>query len=149
MYTYSASELLSLGVYIDINLNELSPSKTEINLEIRRKVGTFNESHEVTLANQHINKIIGHISTLMQKSDEEISKLSAADENVKRYKLLNVSLICFFFGLFGIHRFHTKNYIIGTLQLLTFGGCFMWWGVDLILIAFGAYTDGNGNKLKE
>lgn len=78
-YTYEAFEFLSLGVYIDINLNRLSEDKTEISVEIRRKMGTFNESHEVTKANEHLVKVFDCIAKLTAKSPEEI-------ENSKRVK---------------------------------------------------------------
>ena len=41
LYTYQASEFLSLGVYVDINLSKISESKTDINVEVRRKIGSF------------------------------------------------------------------------------------------------------------
>ena len=33
-YTFEASEFLSLGVYIDINLTQISETRTEINIEV-------------------------------------------------------------------------------------------------------------------
>ena len=55
-YTFESSEFLSLGVYVDINLNKITEDKTEITVEIRRKIGTFNQSYEITNANEHIEK---------------------------------------------------------------------------------------------
>ncbi|WP_211196215.1 FxLYD domain-containing protein [Flavobacterium sp. H122] len=80
-YTYEALEFLSLGVYIDINLNRLSEDKTEISVEIRRKLGTFNQSHEVTKANEHLVKIFDCIAKLTAKSEEEI-------ENIKQQRVM-------------------------------------------------------------
>jgi hypothetical protein len=80
-YTYEALEFLSLGVYIDINLNKVSDDKTEITVEVRRKIGTFNQSHEVTKANEHLVKIFDCIAKLTAKSPEEI-------ENIKGEQLL-------------------------------------------------------------
>ena len=57
-------------------------------------------------------------------------------------------LFAWFLGSFGIHRFYTGSYAIGTIQLLTFGGCGIWSLVDLILICFNKYKDGNGRYLK-
>lgn len=74
-YTYRASEFLSIGVYIDINLNKLSEDKTEITVEIRRKLGSFNHAHEITYANEHLMSIIDSISKLIIKSSEEIKEL--------------------------------------------------------------------------
>ena len=74
-YTYEALEFLSLGVFIDINLNKLGEDKTEIIVEVRRKIGTFNQSHEVTNANNHLTKIYECIAKLTTMSVEEIQDL--------------------------------------------------------------------------
>lgn len=70
-YTYAALETLSLGVYIDINLVSKSETSTEISIEVRRKIGTFDKKHEVTLAHEHIEKIINLITSFLQMSDEQ------------------------------------------------------------------------------
>lgn len=74
-YTYEALEFLSLGVFIDINLNKLGEDKTEIIVEVRRKIGTFNQSHEVTNANNHLTKIYECIAKLTAMNVEEIQNL--------------------------------------------------------------------------
>ncbi|GEC78152.1 hypothetical protein [Flavobacterium aquatile] len=74
-YTYEATEFLSLGVFIDINLNKISEEKTEITVEIRRKLGTFDQSFEVTKANEHLVKIFDCIANLTTKTPEEIENL--------------------------------------------------------------------------
>ena len=76
-YTYESYEFMSLGVYIDINLNSISEFKTEITVEIRRKLGTFNESHEVTHANNHIVNIINYIAKLTVMHSDDIIKLKS------------------------------------------------------------------------
>lgn len=40
-FTFSATEFLSLGVYVDINLNYVTETKTSIEIEVRRKIGAF------------------------------------------------------------------------------------------------------------
>lgn len=55
--TLEASEFLSLGVFIDFNLNPVSDNRTEINLEVRRKMGAFDNWVEVQNANEHIQKL--------------------------------------------------------------------------------------------
>ena len=57
-------------------------------------------------------------------------------------------LLCFFLGALGVHRFYTKNYVIGIIQIVKGGGCGIWYVIDLIMILVDSYTDGNGNKLK-
>lgn len=50
-------------------------------------------------------------------------------------------------GEFGIDRFYTGSIMLGILKLVTFGGCGVWWIVDIILIATGAYKDAQGRPL--
>lgn len=76
-YTFQAVEFLSLGVYIDINLNKVDENKTEITVEVRRKIGTFDQSYEVTKANEHLVKIFECIANLTVKTPEEIEQLKA------------------------------------------------------------------------
>lgn len=74
-YKFSASETLDLGSYVDISLNEIDTNKTEINITISRKIGTFDKSFEVTKANNHLDVIINLISSTIGKSDKEIDEI--------------------------------------------------------------------------
>ena len=49
-FTFGALEFLSMGVFIDINLNYVTESKTDIIVEIRRKIGAFDQWVEVQKA---------------------------------------------------------------------------------------------------
>lgn len=82
LYTFEATEFLSLGVYIDISLSEVSENKTSIEIEVRRKVGAFDQAHEVSNANQHITKILELISLCVNLTDEKISKLKESANNI-------------------------------------------------------------------
>ena len=57
-------------------------------------------------------------------------------------------ILCFFFGLFGVHHFYMGNIVIGVIQLLTCGGFGIWCLLDLIIILCGGYTDGEGRFLQ-
>ena len=76
LYTFEATELLSLGVFIDISLSEISENKTTIEIEIRRKIGVFDKSHEINNANTHISKILELISLCVTLTDEKIESLT-------------------------------------------------------------------------
>ncbi len=71
--TLEAYELLSLGVYIDISLSEIAENKTQITVEVRRKIGSFNQSSEVTYANIHLNKIFEFLGKAIELDDSAFS----------------------------------------------------------------------------
>jgi hypothetical protein len=56
-------------------------------------------------------------------------------------------LLSVFLGGFGVDRFYVGKTGTGIIKLLTFGGCGVWWLVDIILIATGTFTDANGQPL--
>ena len=60
---------------------------------------------------------------------------------------LTTLLLCIFLGILGVHRFYTGHIVVGLIQLFTFGGCGIWWLIDLVMIATGSFTDSNGLPL--
>ena len=58
------------------------------------------------------------------------------------------AVLCFFVGIFGIHRFYVGKIGTGLIQLVTGGGLGVWWIIDFIMILLGKFTDKNGNQLK-
>jgi TM2 domain-containing membrane protein YozV len=60
---------------------------------------------------------------------------------------LTTLLLCIFLGPLGVHRFYTGHIAIGVIQLLTAGGCGIWWLIDLIMIITNSYRDSNGVPL--
>jgi uncharacterized RDD family membrane protein YckC/TM2 domain-containing membrane protein YozV len=57
-------------------------------------------------------------------------------------------LLCYFFGVLGIHRFYLGKLITGILMLITGGGFMLWWIVDLYRIVTGRFKDKQGNDLR-
>jgi TM2 domain-containing membrane protein YozV len=58
-------------------------------------------------------------------------------------------LLCYFLGVFGVHRFYLNKVGTGVAQLLTFGGLGIWWFVDLILLCCDELRDKDGRRLME
>lgn len=56
-------------------------------------------------------------------------------------------LLCFFLGVFGVHRFYAGKTGTGIAQLLTFGGLGIWMFIDLMKLMMGKFEDGEGNKI--
>ena len=151
-YTYESYEFMSLGVYIDINLNSISEFKTEITVEIRRKLGTFNESHEVTHANNHIVNIINYIAKLTVMHSDDIIKLKSQQTQninlkVQKNKDKNVTaILAFFLGGLGIHRFYLGQTLFAFLYLI-----FCWTFIPLCIsiIDFFAFIFMSSNKFNK
>lgn len=56
-------------------------------------------------------------------------------------------LLCFLFGVLGVHRFYVGKVATGLLQLLTIGGLGLWWLLDLLVILLGGFTDKEGRLI--
>jgi TM2 domain-containing membrane protein YozV len=57
-------------------------------------------------------------------------------------------LLCWFFGIFGVHRFYTGKVGTGILMILTLGGLGIWVLIDFIYIAAGGFKDKQGRVLR-
>jgi TM2 domain-containing membrane protein YozV len=62
-------------------------------------------------------------------------------------RILPAALLCFFLGVFGVHRFYAGKVGTGLLQLFTLGGLGVWALIDFILIVAGTFTDSDGKKI--
>lgn len=72
-------------------------------------------------------------------SDEE-EPLPNEPEVSKRSRGVALGL-CFFGGVFGLHRFYLEKPRTAIAMLLTFGGLGVWYLYDLVLIASGEFRD--------
>jgi TM2 domain-containing membrane protein YozV len=81
-------------------------------------------------------------------------------------KKLTLILLCWLFGLFGLHRFYTGKYLTGSLQLFLLllavvsglfeveilpyipaGALLLWWVIDVIRIIMGKFSDKEGKPI--
>lgn len=56
-------------------------------------------------------------------------------------------VLCFFLGWLGAHRFYAGRWLSGLLQMFTFGGFFVWWGLDFLVILLGKFKDADGHYI--
>jgi TM2 domain-containing membrane protein YozV len=93
--------------------------------------GCGKEIHDSALTCPLCGAVQGH-SGAVSKSDKRI---------------LPAAVLCFFLGVFGIHRFYVGKIGTGILQILTVGGLGIWTLIDFIMIVVGSFTDKQGNKI--
>lgn len=62
---------------------------------------------------------------------------------------VGLALICFFFGVFGIHRFVVGKIGTGLIWLFTGGVFGIGALVDFIMILCGTFTNSKGREIKQ
>lgn len=65
-----------------------------------------------------------------------------------RRNLLVATLLCFFLGGLGVHRFYVGKVGTGLLMLFTAGGLGVWWLIDFIMLLCQAFKDSEGYTLR-
>ena len=89
IWTLEKLELLSLGVYIDISLEKVSENETRVEIEVRRKVGSFNSSFEIQMANEHISNIINAMDRANDPDTLEQYKSNVKPNSIEGMGLTN------------------------------------------------------------
>jgi len=64
-------------------------------------------------------------------------------------RILPAAILCFFFGVLGVHRFYVGKIGTGILQLITFGGLGIWAFIDFIMIVIGSFRDAEGHVIDQ
>jgi len=80
-------------------------------------------------------------------SDDQMQSAGATQPAPGGKSWMVALLLSIFLGGLGVDRFYLGYTGLGILKLLTCGGLWIWWLIDLILIATGKMKDSNGNEL--
>jgi TM2 domain-containing membrane protein YozV len=72
---------------------------------------------------------------------------SHGSTSAARRELIVALLLSIFCGQLGVDRFYLGFIGLGLLKLFTFGGCGVWWLIDIILIATRKVNDVDGRPL--
>ena len=67
-----------------------------------------------------------------------------SDKTISQRSRLAALLLCFFLGVFGVHRFYVGKIGTGVAMIFTFGGLGIWVLIDFIMIIVGGFTDIDG-----
>lgn len=100
-YTFEALEFLSLGIFADISFSRQDESRTEISIEIRRKIGAFDQAHEVSKANDHISVLFELISKCIVLTETEIKELKTKKNSAPEKKGCMVAVLLIIGSLLG------------------------------------------------
>jgi TM2 domain-containing membrane protein YozV len=82
----------------------------------------------------------------MSKDDDWKRKLRSQIHESDRSWGVTATL-SFLLGWAGADRFYLHQFVLGGLKLFTFGGLFIWWLIDFILLLVGQMADADGRKL--
>jgi len=98
---------------------------------------------------EHPRKVVDRDESIIERhaSKRDISGKSSLS-NSKRKRLIAL-ILCLCFGVFGFHRFYAGKTKSAKVQLFTIGGLGIWFLIDLVLIIFGEFADGEGRKIRE
>ena len=93
--------------------------------------------------------IVGCVLLSSRKTEEKKSAMIGRQYLYSPKSRIAALLLCFFFGVFGVHRFYVGKAGTGILYLFTAGGFGIGWLIDMITIACGVFRDSQGNYVKD
>jgi len=98
---------------------------------------------------EHPRKVVDRDESIIERhaSKKDISGRNSLSKSTR--KRLIALVLCLCFGVFGFHRFYAGKNKSAKVQLFTIGGLGIWFLIDLVLIIFGEFADGEGRKIKE
>jgi ribosome-associated translation inhibitor RaiA len=87
-FTFEASEFLSLGVFIDVNLSSQGENRTDVEIEVKRKLGAFDTWVEVQNANEHIDKLVDILSKTLTLDDSQLVETAKEEKGVPTWAII-------------------------------------------------------------
>lgn len=82
----------------------------------------------------------------MQPTENPLVKAHLIEQRSPYNRVVALAL-CWFLGIFGIHRFYVGKVATGVLMLLTGGGFGILWIIDFIVLLLGRFKDSEGRVL--
>lgn len=79
-------------------------------------------------------------------SDGAMVRARAVEQRSPHNRVFAV-VLCWFLGVFGVHRFYVGKIGTGILMLLTGGGFGIWWLIDFFVLLTGRFKDAEGRVL--
>ncbi len=128
----------SWGESIPIQLNEIAENRTQINIVSKSKTGVLGGGAITKKNEQNVELLISNVSKILQGKDIILKGGSSKG-------IIATFLIGLLFGWLGFHRFYVGKWKSGLLYMFTFGLLGIGWGIDLIRILLGNFTDKKGN----
>lgn len=83
-----------------------------------------------------------------KKQPEQVAAPQTNTNTKPQKEFMVAAMLSLFLGWFGIDRFYLGYVGTGILKLITFGGCGIWYLIDLILILTGSLKSSDHQDLK-
>ena len=101
-YDFQFTSFLSLGNKLSLTLTEISENKTKITTDTTRMMGTFNESNEVSAANNDYTTMINALSKLLENPEMNEDDMKTHSKSTSNPILTIVMWVILIIGLLAI-----------------------------------------------
>ena len=101
-YDFQFTSFLSLGNKLSLTLTEISENKTKITTDTTRMMGTFNESNEVSAANNDYTTMINALSELLENPEMNEDDMKTHSKSTSNPILTIVMWVILIIGLLAI-----------------------------------------------